>query len=267
MSAVVKGTELLVVGPMSSTWDVKNGGTTTKLFSCTDLDAIIAQANAMIDDGWSTSIEQTGKGPLWTLKCTYNDDIITDPNARRIPEVVWEVEPIVNQQNVFDCNDRALVSNLSADTRLRIEKKLKEPKSDISLVNTGSLSQYQNASIVYNLQLNGVHRYFPSVSVKRSIIVNPRYQNAWSIVRNGMVLTKQVVVMDYYVPFWVASLMPQSDYALTTDSVTGIVSFKGYFEYAPRYESVSRNKVKISQNWVYNKWPVGPLGLYDVVGL
>lgn len=264
--AVIKGEQQIVIGPVTSTWDSKNGGTTTKTFTCASIEPIISYAQSLITFGWSTVIDQTGKGGVCTLKATYNADLLTDPSEARIPEISWEVEPNIIQQNILEATDRNLVKSLSTDTKRRIEGKIKFPEKDKPLVSSSETAQAENANIVYQLIFAGTHRYGTTISIKRSLIVNPRYTDTWPSDNNSRVFTKDLLINTYNVPLWVQGWMPNT-FGIEQESISKIVTFRGYLEYAPTVQSVSHNRIKLSQKWDYQKWPVGDKGLYDTIGI
>ena len=57
--------------------------------------------------------------------------------------------------------------------------------------------------------------------------------------------------------------LPVSGWSVDTN---GIVTYVGWLEFPPEYQTISLTKVQASQQWQFNKWSAGDYGLYDVAG-
>jgi hypothetical protein len=265
---VVRGSNTWTQNSIESTSDPRNGDTTTVTGTAMTQADASAKATYYRNLGWSVSIKQRGAGDTWTVTATYNSDVITDPTEVRIPDTQWEVLSSDFQSNILESTDRAFIKDLSTQTKTRIEAaiKLGLPQDNVpQLTTVADVAQLPNALALYNLMRIGVDcRQNFTTLLKRTVTVSTRFNISWSLTNNDKVLSKSNLANSYLVPLWVQRLMPESSYDIETD-INGVARFWGYLEYQPSYQSVSGNRVQISQEWVYNNWSAGAKGLYDVV--
>jgi hypothetical protein len=263
----VRATTTWIQQSIKSTSDPRNGDTTTITGTATTQAEAVTKALYYRNNGWSVSVEQQGKADLWTVSATYNADTITDPSDARIPDITWEVMPHMYEQNILDITDREWAKDLSPTTKTLIEAACKQGNKDGNpvLTTVGDIKQLPHAKLAYNLKVRGLDsRQSFTTGVKRSVIVSTRFNIDWSLTNNDKVLSKNVLIHNYFVPLWVARLLPDSDETIQTDS-GGFDYFYGYLETQPTYQGVAGNRVQISQEWIYNQWSAGTNGLYDVV--
>lgn len=265
---IVRGNTSWTQNSIESTSDPRNGDTTTITGTATNQAAAVTQATYYRNLGWSVAVKQAGKGDLWNVTATYNADIITDPYELRVPDFQWEIQPHTIEKNIFECTDRPFIKDLSTVTKALIEAAAKYANKDnipqLTEKTTAQVKLLPQAKILYNLKVIGVDaKQIFTTSVKRTITVSTRFNASWELLFNDMVLSKSFLAGRYAVPLWIQRLMPESDIEIQADT-NGVETFWGYLENAPAYQSVSRNRVQISQEWVYNKWSAGDNGLYTV---
>jgi hypothetical protein len=264
---VIRGNSEWTQNSIEATTDPRNGDTTTITATATTQAQAVAQTLYYRNLGWSVAVKQAGKGDLWNITATYNADLITDPLEQRVPDFQWEIQPHSLDVPIFDCTDRPFISGLSTVTKGLIEEANKNSRDgypQLTEATADQVAQLPNAIAVLSLMKDGCDtKQLFTTSVKRSITVSTRFNASWELIYNDMVLTKSFLANHYAVPLWVQRLMPESDTEIQTD-INGKTTFYGYLENQPAYQSVSRNRVNISQEWVYHKWSAGDKGLYDV---
>src|SRR6266568_1111321 len=248
----------IVQGKVSSNFSRTKGASTTIEYHGTQNQVI---SNALVFqsyDGWETTIDNplSQGGGSWKLTATYPEDLLTgNPST---PAPVWTIEPHALERNVLECTDRAFIADLTTEIKNRIEYVLKVPTTKTDLFPSGStVNQKLHAQTAYNLMRVGVEgRQEFTIAVKRTLIVSRLVNVQWALVNNNRVLSKSFLVSDYFVDNATALFMPQSS-GVTTDT-NGIATMFGYLENRPTRQTLANNKVQLEQQWVYNKWSVGP---------
>jgi hypothetical protein len=164
----------------------------------------------------------------------------------------------------LECTDRPFISNLSTETKNRIEYILKVPTTKTDFTSAADIAQRPNAKIAYNLMRIGVEgRQEFTIAVKRTLIVSRLYTPIWSLVNNGYVISRSFLIGNYNVDSSTAVFLPNST-GIQTDA-NGVDYMYGYLEQKPTRQTLANNKVQLEQNWIYNKWSAGPRGLYDTI--
>jgi hypothetical protein len=230
-------------------YNPRSGGITQEVWSG-KREHILPLYTAYAASGWQVQLT-TGKA-VWEMSATLNQDIVIgEPDP--VPQ--WEISGHQGQQNVLECTDRPIISDLNTKAKATIELMLKNPASDaIYAADADTDNIYNSMKTVYDLMATGVEgKQIWSPVVSRTITVNSQYVANWTTNAVGSVLTKPQVVGYYGVPYWVENLMPNST-NINTDT-NGVTTMWGYLEQYPTYRNVGNNKVQISQQWVYNKWP------------
>ncbi len=256
-----------VNGQVTSTWNSKSGGQTKQVIKGNQ-NQVIAIALDCQSAGFEYSISG---GHVWTIEITYPADVIVNSLLTDVdPITTWEFSYHPLETALFELNSRTLIKNLSQRTRNLIENKLKEPTDPKLLIEAQFVSEYVNANVVYNLRLAGVESkqsFMPTL--KRSWIQNSDVNVSVSKQNNGKIWGKSALISNYggiglsSIPTSIQSLMPE-DEGISLDTKTGINSAFGWLEYPIEVQSVSVNKVQLSQQWVYDKWSAGTWGIYDM---
>ena len=282
----------LVQGTISTTWNIKSGGQSQIVYRGRE-DQVTAIAKNAQQDGFEYQIQG---GHIWTITITFPLDVIVnsfsnEPN----PIAAWELTSTPVEQNILEAKDRNMIGGLTSDAKKIIEQNLRNPRSVLPPVPTSNVAGTVNATVVQNLRFAGVEGKLLFVpTLKRTIIVSNRFNPQWKSDSNGKLFTTEQLVVRYgtaaanggdpksALPDFLAQVIPISlplrivssanvqlyveqigylDLAFITSD--GIVSYVGWLEYPPEYQTISLNKIQISQQWVFNRWSAGPYGLYD----
>lgn len=281
----------LIQGIVTTTWNIKSGGQSKVIYKGTE-DQVRGIASNAQQDGFEYTI--TG-GHVWTIEITFPlDVIVNDWENEPYPVTAWEISNTSVEQNILELKDRYLIANLNATTKKSIESNLKN--ADSSRPPTGAATQtaFVNAQITQNLKFAGVEGRLQFVpTLKRTIIVSNRFNPGWTSNSNLCVMSTQDLVSRYgtaaanfgnplsALPDFLAEVMPISLPLFAPDGSgainqigftpsayigpDGIVTFVGWLEYPPEYQTISLNKIQVSQQWVFNRWSAGDWGLYTAI--
>jgi hypothetical protein len=277
MPTILRGQQL-TEQPFVATWKNGQGGQTTRTFTG-PRDLIISKKNELLAYGYETEVTE---GAVYKLIATINIDLMDNKGDTVEPEPLpnWELEPHTMEQSIYECQ-RPFVTGLSTEIKASIEAKLKNPQNKSMFVvpmNVTSAATIDKALRIYVYKQCGIDgKQINPLSLKRSILVSSQYQLKWSIANVGNVLSTNRIISDYVPSIGITSIMPPSSYfeeTINIDNETAggvyyphvvVPYYFGWLEQHPRYSTVGNNRIQISQEWVYNKWVVGPNGLYDVI--
>ena len=279
----------LVQGNITSTWNIKSGGQSKIVYKGTEQQVVAIALNAQ-QDGFEYTISG---GHIWTIEITFPIDVnVNSFNNEPNPVTSWEISNTSIQQNILEAKDTYLTGILGPNVKKSIESNLKN--ADASKPPTGFTSQpeFVNAQITQNLKFAGVEGKLLFVpTLKRTIIVSNRYDPGWATNSNETVMTTPVLLTRYgtaaanngnplsALPEFLANTLPVNQILVTSNGTIyqegfvpsnyiesdGIVTFVGWLEYPPEYQTISLNKIQISQQWIFNRWSAGGWGLYDAI--
>lgn len=226
----------------------------------------LQQAFNLFLAGWDVTTSSTGEGgdanPVYQIDATYQADLSQAgnlPSGATQPEPVWEVGKVSIQQSLFEI-DRPIFTNLSSDTKEKIEKALKNPSLNLPLTSAANIGELPNAMKVYALAQIGVEgKTFNARTVKRTITVPNKFSDNWTSGNEGKVFAQPSLISTYRVPFWIIPKLPDHSPRLTPiDNKTNATLFAtyGYLEDGTDYSSVGSNMVQVSTTWTYGRYPV-----------
>ena len=248
-NAVIRGQqalEQLIVGKYKISFKQFEGGTTS--YSLTGLLDVIQPAyENMISLGYDCVLNQMDAG-VWELDVSYPADLLTNSDTMQeaFPEIVWNYVKTKQEQAIFDCTDRPIISSLSIQTRELIELAIKQSSTNQKIAYNPS--ELANATSVYNLMRLGVKgRFVNYPTVSRTITVTKKFNPYWQIAFEGKILTSQTWANYYAVPFWITPQLPVS--TIQNDAQSGIASVYGWLEVGSQRGNIHRNRQVISQTW------------------
>lgn len=232
---------------------------------------VFQEARKLFSFGWQVTSTNNGEGgkdnPIYTLTAVYQADLSQggQPSGVTQPDPVWNVGGKAIQQAIFEI-DRPLITNLSSDTKEKIEAALKNPNKGLPLVSAANISELPNAQKVYALAQIGIEgKSITANQVKRTITVPNKFVDNWSCVNEGKVFSKTSLINTYQVPYWVQSKLkdnnPQQTPIDNKSNITLMANY-GYVEGPTEYQSVGSNTVQVSTEWTYGRYPVD---LFDIM--
>jgi hypothetical protein len=290
-SSVLQGIikNALVTGVTTSTWNAQSGGTSRTVFKGTQ-EKITALAQEAKLSGLEYSISG---GHIWTLEVSFPYDIIADQSERGSqPPWTWELINTQQTQDLWECNDRRFVTQLSTKQQEEVDKRFRNGSTTAKSWNTiPDQSNKVNAQVAFNLKRLGIRgKQIVSPTLKRTIMVPRSEFDATSLkifpFNSLKVMTKSELLSIYSNNTWTLNNIPNliikaMPYKFEVNTYTnpnntveisgpsmdknGINTFVGYLEYPPEYNTVSVSKIQITQHWVFNKWSFGWWGLYDTL--
>ena len=234
------------------------------------LSAILAAKGSLFFDGWqvtATNTQQGGENAIWQLEAVYQADLSqnTPPAAVQQPEPTWEIDSVTVDISIFEL-DRPFVKNLSADTKAKIERSLKNPGLNLPLVSSDNIDELFNATKLHALAQIGIESiplYVPVL--KRTITVPANFSDNYSSANKGKIFSKSKLVSFYGVPFYLQKDLPDNipqQTSIDNNENNTLMAAYGYEEGPTRKLTVGANTIQISTNWMYGRFPVD---LFDLV--
>jgi hypothetical protein len=290
-----------VQGVTTSRWNVRSGGESQTVYKGTQ-----AQVNDIAKScqtlGYEYSIQG---GHLWTITITFPVDIIINSiDNEPQPLTTWEYSQHPVKQNIFEAAERTFIGNLNYKEKIAIDYNMKKDRLTLNdmfkIVGTDPTYPYLSSLIAFNLKKSGVEgRNIFVPTLKRSVIISNTYNpnatpttgQAWDNSANGMLLTTDALIQRYAktgnnfqdIPPFIISQFPTGAFRSVWQNASnpnatlyvngysqdqnGIVTFVGWLESPPEYQTISLNKVQATQQWQFFAWSAGAYGLYTPFNL
>jgi len=278
-----------IKGITTSEWNPKTGGLSNTKFVGTQAE-IISLANQCQTKGYEYKISG---GAKWTIDVTYPVDIIVNSiNAEPVPLTIWEFAYQQVDQNLYECKDRIIAGSLNSSDILAIDNKLRS-NENLTSIPYSDPNNSGFGTIVYNLKKSGVEgrqKFIPIL--KRTIVTSNN--NVGNISLNtgytSQLFTTPALLATYNnsinplsnMPLSITNQLPTSlpityypngtaTSPVTATAASGFIFdyatllsyFVGWLQYPIEIQTISINKVQISQYWIFNQWSAGKYGLYD----
>ena len=292
----------IVQGITTSKWNIRSGGDSQTIFKGTQ-DQIVAAAQSCQRLGYEYSIigghvwSITITFPVDIVVNSLNSEptplTIWELTFVPIKQNTLEASDRVFISRLSTATKHAISKQLNLNTNV----------SPVELLGTDQKVSGKapglSAEIAYKLKQIGVEgRNIFVPTLKRSAIMSNKYvpnttaniinqQAPWDQTTNGKLFTTTELIQKYAttgnpfqnMPTFIQKQLPSTIicsqfksvgtldtispmYGYTIDG-NGIVTFVGWLEYPPEYQTISLTKVQATQHWQFQKWSAGTYGLYD----